>query len=134
MEIRNNSGMSFQARIPKETNNYLRNEALNYGGKAMRALRNKMSEISTWGSSDVAIELNYMDRNTKAISFSDPIGFVLTNNKAKLADEVELPNRGKSILQRFMRLTKDDVVNAETELTARIAKSEDNHSPFDLFI
>lgn len=135
MEIRNNTNLSFQARVPKGTADYLKNEALNCGGKTMRALRNKISEISTWGSKDTAIELNYMDRNTKAISFLDPMGFVVTNNEAKLSDEVQLPNKGKSLLQRFFRLTEDDVVNAEKELNANVAKSaEDNTSLFDLFV
>lgn len=137
MEIRNNSNLSFQARVSKATADYIKSEALRLDprAKTMRAVRNKLAEISTWGSKDTAIELNYMDRNTKTISFSAPKGFVVTNNEARLSDEVQLPNKGKSLFQRFFRLTEEDVLNAEKELIANVAKSaKDDSSLFDLFV
>ncbi len=129
MEVRNNSNMSFQARVPKVARDVLKNEAINYGGKTMRALRNKISEVSTWGSRDSVIDLSYFDRANGTISFAEPFDLVLSNPSAKLADEVVLSAGKKSVFQNFMALTENDIVSAERELNANTAPKS-----VDLFV
>lgn len=132
MEIRNNSNTSFQARVSTQAKNYLKNEAVNAGGKTMRALRNKFAEFSSI-KSDVTIDLGYLDRKNGTISFGDPVELILTHDNAKLADEVSLPHNENSLLKSFMALTKKDVETASEELNASISKRANSSSGFDMF-
>lgn len=121
MEIRNNSNMSFQARVSKPVKDYMKNEAINYGGKTMRALRNKISEIEQWGSKDTIVNLNFYDRANNTISFDKPFGLVLSNQQAKLSDEVALSAGKKTLFQNFMALTENDIVASERTLNQNTA-------------
>ncbi len=121
MEIRNNSNTSFQAKVSKPVKDYIKNEALNYGGKTMQAVRNKISEIESWGSKDSFVDLNFYDRTSNTISFDKPFGLVLSNPLAKLPDEVALSAGKKTLYQNFMALREKDVVTAEQQLSANTA-------------
>ena len=118
MEIRNNSNMSFQARVSQPVKNEILDTALNYGSKAVKEAKRQIRNVESWGTNNSFVDLNYFDRATKTINLVKPFGLVLSNNNAKIADEVVLSAGKKTLFQNFMALTEKDVVAAEKQLNA----------------
>lgn len=112
--------MSFQARVPQHIKEEILDTAVNYGAKAVKQAKRQIRDIESWGTRDSFINLAHYDKATNSINFVNPEGFVLTNENARLLDEVDLPKR-KTMFQSFMALREKDIVSAEKELNANIA-------------
>jgi len=117
MEIRNNSNMSFQARVPQELKTQMLDTALNYGSKAVKQAKRQICDIESWGSPDVILDLKYgTKRDGKLFIDFFPDSFALSKNTLPEGENVALPKKKKSLFGSFMALREQDIVNAESKL------------------
>lgn len=104
MDIRNNSNLSFQARIPKEVKNQILDTALDYGTKSIKNAKRQIRNIENWGSPDYVLgKRNFRSKDC----------FVLS----KEGSGTFLPKRKNSLFGSFMSIRKSDILDAEKEIS-----------------
>lgn len=115
MEIKNNvnnSNLSFQAVVPRGLKNELRNEALNMGSKAIKAVNTQIRRVETWG--DTLSEI-VMPMSLKGDMFERSASLSLYNNKLSTQYGAALPDK-KSLFKSFMSLKEADITKAEKQI------------------
>lgn len=126
MEIRNNTNnLAFQARLTPQLKGILRDYASQKGEKTQKLLRDKISQVATWGRKDSEISA-YSDvafDNYKGTTLSESLDLqnpsISKNWIHTLAQSVrplDGVNNAKNLFKNFIQLTEDDIVKAENSL------------------
>lgn len=125
MEIRNNSNMSFQARMPKELKTKILDTALEYGPKAVKNAKRQIQNVQSWGSSDSILDLQYALKKGDKLSINfEPDTFALSKENLPVGVVSTLPKRKNSVFGTFMALRENDFLSAEKELVSLTPKAE----------
>lgn len=127
MEIRNNTNnLAFQARLSPQLKSTLKTYASQKGEKTQKMLRDKMSQVATWGRKDSEI-VSAIDIDGSSDTIKESLA--LFNHSISKQSGGSLPQLKKdgdvkSLFKNLMNLTEADIVKAEDEIANTVNENK----------